>query len=94
MGYLISHYYEGGTEAQYRTVLAEVHPGDGLPPGQLYHAAGPTQDGWLIMAVWDSEESCAAFVRDTLMPGIGRVNGGFVGPPQERAAQIVTEVKA
>ena len=35
--------------------LEIVHPADGsLPAGQTYHVAGPTDDGWIIVAMWDS----------------------------------------
>ena len=42
------------TKAQYEASLAAVHPGDGLPAGQLYHAAGPSAGGWTIVALHDS----------------------------------------
>ena len=41
MAYLITHFWPGATEAQYRATVAVVHPPGGLPEGQLYHAAGP-----------------------------------------------------
>ena len=52
MSFLITHFYEGGTDEQYRVVLDAVHPGGKLPAGQHYHAAGPADGGWLIAAVW------------------------------------------
>ena len=45
--FLITHFYQGGTAEQYRAVLDAAHPDGALPPGQLYHAAGPTDGGWL-----------------------------------------------
>ncbi len=42
MAYLLTHFWPGGTEEQYRATLGVVHPADGLPEGQLSHAAGPT----------------------------------------------------
>ena len=94
MAYVISHFYEGGTEAQYQAVIDAVHPSTGLPAGQLHHLAGPAEDGWLIVAIWDSKSSFDAFVQDTLMPALQKgVDGGFAGPPQERAAEVANEVK-
>ena len=55
MAYMLSHFYEGGTSEQYETTLDAVHPAGGLPDGQVYHAAGPTDGGWLVVAVWDSK---------------------------------------
>lgn len=87
MAYLMSHFWPGGTEEQYRATLAAVHPADGLPAGQLYHAAGPTEGGVLIAAVWDSKESADRFVREVLMPNMP-VDGGFTGRPEERVAEV------
>jgi hypothetical protein len=38
VAYLITDFFAGGT-------------GGALPPGQTYHAAGPTEGGWLVAAV-------------------------------------------
>jgi hypothetical protein len=37
MAYLMTHFWPGATEEQYRASLAVVHPPDGLPAGQIYH---------------------------------------------------------
>lgn len=92
MTYLISHFYEGGTEEQYRATLKAVHPADGLPPGQVYHAAGPSEGGWLVVAVWDSQESSDRFVEQTLMPALPQIEGGFAGIPQQRTADVANLV--
>lgn len=92
--YIISHYYEGGTKDQYDAVLRAVHPGDGLPQGQLHHFAASTGDGFLVVAVWDSKESNDTFIQDTLMPALPTVQGGFANPPQERSGEILNLVNA
>jgi hypothetical protein len=89
MSYLQTHFWPGGTEEQYRVTLAEVHPLGGLPDGQVYHAAGPTEGGILIAAVWDSKEHADRFVSEKLMAAMP-LDGGLVGPPEERAAQVAT----
>lgn len=94
MAYLITHFYEGGTAEQYQTVLDAAHPTGGLPRGQTYHAAGPTEGGWLIAAVWDSKDSFDRFVSETLMPALSNTANGFAGPPQERSAEIANLVTA
>src|SRR5712692_4326283 len=55
----ITHYFKGGTKEQYDNTVKVVHPngGKGLPPGQTYHAAGPTADGFLVVAMWDTKAS-------------------------------------
>ena len=87
MSYLLTHFWPGGTEDQYRTTLAAVHPSDGLPAGQISHAAGPTEGGFLIAVLWDSKESSDRFLSETLMPAMP-VEGGFEGQPEERGAEV------
>ena len=94
MAYLISHFYDGGNAGQYEATIAVVHPHGGLPAGQLYHAAGPCDGGWLVAAVWDSKASCDRFVTETLLPELPKVVGGFAGPPQERAAEVANLITA
>lgn len=94
MAYLITHFYPGGTEAQYRATVSAVHPAGGLPTGQSYHAAGPTEGGFLIAAVWDSKATFERFLEQTLLPALPKISGGFAGPPQERTCEIANLVTA
>jgi hypothetical protein len=88
MAYLLTHFWPGATEDQYRASVAVVHPPDGLPEGQTFHAAGPTEGGFLITAVWDSKEHSDRFVSEVLLPAMP-VEGGFEGRPEERGAEVV-----
>jgi hypothetical protein len=88
MAYLLTHFWPGATEDQYRASVAVVHPPDGLPEGQTFHAAGPTEGGFLITAVWDSKEHSDRFVSEVLLPSMP-VEGGFEGRPEERGAEVV-----
>jgi hypothetical protein len=87
MTYLMTHFWPGATEEQYRTSLETVHPAGGLPDGQIYHAAGPTDGGILIAAVWDSKESADRFVAEVLIPSMP-VEGGMPGRPEEHVAEV------
>jgi hypothetical protein len=87
MPYLLTHFWPGGTEEQYRATLGAVHPADGLPDGQLSHAAGPTEGGYLIAVLWDSKASSDRFLSETLIPSMP-VEGGFDGQPEERGAEV------
>jgi hypothetical protein len=89
MAYMLTHFFEGGTEDQYRTALAAAHPADGLPPGQIYHAAGPAEGGWLVITVWTDKATCDAFIGGTLVPALRSTQGVFAEPPQERSAEVV-----
>jgi len=87
VAFLLTHFWPGGTDDQYRTMIAKVHPADGLPDGQIYHVAGPTDGGYLIAAVWDSKESSDRFVSNVLLASLP-VAGGFEGQPEERVAEV------
>ncbi len=87
MALLMTHFYPGGTAEQYEVVLNAVHPDGRLPSGQYSSAAGPTDGGWLISAVWESKEALDLFVTNTLMPALAGVQGGFESAPEERLAE-------
>ena len=86
MAFILTHFWPGATEQQYRDEVAAVHPKGGLPKGQLHHAAGAVDGGVLIVAIWDSKESSDRFVADVLMAHVPEP-GGFSGKPEERAAE-------
>jgi hypothetical protein len=96
MAYGIVHKFAGGTKEQYDASIAAVHPeGGGLPKGQLFHAAGPSADGWTVVAIHDSQESWEEFRDNTLMPHMAAgIPGGFTAPPEETAFAVDTEVRA
>lgn len=90
MAYGITHFFPGGTKPQYEASIAAVHPSrDKLPAGQIFHAAGPAEGGWLIVAVHDSKQSWETFRDKILMPKMqAGIVGGFASPPQERAFEV------
>ena len=92
MAYAIVHFFPGGTKEQYEASIAAVHPSDGsLPAGQTFHAAGPSEGGWSIIAVHDSQESWETFRDNTLMPTMqAGIDGGFTAPPEETAIDLHT----
>jgi hypothetical protein len=89
----IVHRFPGGTKDQYDAGIARVHPADGsLPAGQTYHAAGATDDGWLVVALWDSKESYERFRDETLLPGLQALgDAAFPTPPQSTEFEIHNE---
>ena len=94
MAYGVVHFFPGGTQDQYEASIAAVHPADGLPAGQIFHAAGSSPGGWTIMAVHDSQESWEQFRDDVLVPTMqAGIPGGFASPPQETAVDLVNVVQ-
>ena len=91
MAYGVVHFFPGGTREQYEASIAAVHPADGLPAGQTFHAAGASQGGWTIMAVHESQESWEEFRDGVLMPRMqAGIPGGFTSPPQETPVDLYT----
>ena len=69
-----------------------AHPGGKLPSGQQYHAAGPSEGGWLVVAVWNSKSDYDTFMTGTLIPALGATPGAFTSPPEERSAEVTNLV--
>jgi hypothetical protein len=90
MAYGVVHQFAGGTKDQYEASIAAVHPSDGsLPEGQIFHAGGPSEGGWTIVAVHDSQESWERFRDETLMPHMAKgIPGGFTAPPHETVFEV------
>ena len=89
----IVHRFPDGNKDQYEAGIARVHPSDGsLPEGQTYHAAGATDDGWIVVALWDSRESYERFRDETLLPGLQALgDAAFPTPPQSTEFEIHNE---
>jgi len=96
MTYGVIHEFKGGTKDQYEASIGAVHPADGsLPAGQVSHVAGPSADGWTIVAMHDSKESWETFRNSTLMPRMQQgIPGGFTELPQETVFEVLNEVRA
>jgi hypothetical protein len=90
MAFGIIHHFPGGTKENYEASIAAVHPSrDKLPDGQIFHAAGPSQGGWTIVAVHESKESWEKFRDNVLVPRLqAGVEGGFPTPPQETEIEV------
>jgi hypothetical protein len=92
MSYGVIHFFPDGTREQYDASIAAVHPSaTELPAGQIFHAAGPSEGGWTIMAVHDSRDSWETFRNDILVPRMqAGIDGGFTNPPEETEVELVT----
>jgi hypothetical protein len=89
MSYLLTHFWPGGTEEQYRAPVAAAAKAAGGSQPETFHAAGPTEGGFLIAATYESKAVCDDFIENTLLP-LMPIEGGLVGPPEERGAEIVS----
>ena len=62
-----------GAREHYEAVVARTRLRDDPPPGLIVHAAGPTDDGWRIVAVWESEDDMARFRDERLLPAVANL---------------------
>jgi quinol monooxygenase YgiN len=70
--------FPGGSQEEYDAVARELGPvGESVAgvPGLLFHAAGPTADGWRVIDCWESQEALDRFRQEQLMPAMQRVGG-------------------
>lgn len=90
MAYGVVHFFPGGTREQYEASIAAVHPSrDQLPAGQIYHAAGPSEGGWTVVAIHDTKEHWEQFRDNILLPRMQQgIAGGFTAPPEEQAFEV------
>ena len=98
MAYLLTHFWPGGTEAEYRATVAAATDAAGGTLPESFHAAGPTDGGFLIAAVYESKEASDRFVQrdadaadaDRRRPGRaagGTRRGDRLGEPETEAGR-------
>jgi hypothetical protein len=88
LAYVLTHFWPGGTEEEYRVTIAAVTKAAGGQVPELFHAAGPSDGGILIVGVYESKEVSDRFIGETLMP-LMPIDGGLVGPPQAHSAEAI-----
>ena len=86
MPIVMVHDSPGGTQEQYEAVADRLTGGRGLGStedwpveGILSHVAGPTDGGWCVVDVWESEE---AFQRFGELIGPLLAEAGMPGEPR------------
>jgi hypothetical protein len=59
-------------------------------PGRIYHVAGPAQDGWMVVDVWESTELFEQFLAEKLIP-VARKVGFFASLPESFEVYNIVE---
>ncbi|MDX6647925.1 MAG: hypothetical protein QOK40_3652 [Miltoncostaeaceae bacterium] len=64
----------GGTQANYDAVIARMDLQNNPPEGCLVHMAGPTEGGWRVVDVWESQDHFDRFVSERLAAALQAEN--------------------
>ena len=75
MAVVIVNEIEGGNQDFYEQVNPKVMPDGKLPDGCQLHIAGPIDNGWRVITVWDSDEHFQQFRDEKLIPALREVGG-------------------
>jgi len=74
--------FPGGTQAQYDAVHSKMNVDADPPAGMIFHSAGPIDDGWGVIDVWESRDAFDAFAGGRLQTALGELgDDAFQGPP-------------
>ena len=72
------------TSDMYDAVSAKTMPGGQLPEGCQLHVAGPFEQGWRVITVWDEAEQFHRFREERLLPTLRERSGGSEDRPADR----------
>lgn len=82
----------GMTADQYDQIIKKLEEKDaGNPAGRSYHVAGPTDGGFRVVDVWDSQEEFNTFMQNSLGPIFGEMG---LQPPTMSTWQVHNTIKA
>jgi hypothetical protein len=70
MAVVVVNEIEGGNVELYDSVNPKVMPDGNLPDGCQLHIAGPIENGWRVISVWDSDEKFQQFRNEKLIPAM------------------------
>lgn len=77
------HVTPGITKEQAVAVIAPIHDQLKVYPGFIAEAAGPTQDGYQVTQVWESQEAHERWLREVVVPAMQRAGMDQPLPPPQ-----------
>ena len=80
MAVVVSAVAPGLTSEMYDEISKRSMPGHRLPDGCLVHIAGPVEQGWRVITVWESQDAFQHFREENLLPAVKEL-AGEQGPP-------------
>ena len=75
---------QGGNAAMDQRLMQELGVQDAPAAGVLARFAGPTDSGYRIITVWESEEAFRSFQRERLLPTLERMGIDTTGAASSR----------
>jgi hypothetical protein len=79
MAILVIAELQGGDAALEARMTEELGLQDDPAPGSIARFAGPVDNGWRVITVWESEEAFQIFARERLMSAFERMR---ISPPK------------
>jgi hypothetical protein len=70
----------GITQEAFDAAHDHINPDRSVPPGMLFHASGPIEDGWGIIDFWESRADFDAF-QQQIEAGMAAAGVQMQGPP-------------
>ena len=70
----------GVSQEQFDIAHDHINPDRSAPPGLLFHASGPIDDGWGVIDFWESREDFDAF-QSQIEAGMGASGIELEGAP-------------
>jgi len=75
--------FPGGNEKHHRAIVEALGASYEDCPGRVLFAAGPVEDGWQIVQVFESEGALDRFVQEHLGAAFAQVGDrGYPAPPE------------
>jgi hypothetical protein len=93
MAVVIVNEIEGGNQDFYEQVNPKVMPEGKLPDGCEVHIAGPTDNGWRVITVWESEDRFNDFRNEKLIPALKEAGGDERVAPSIKASPVYRLLK-
>lgn len=78
----------GGTAEFYDSICAKIDFPEQIPDGLISHCAFPTETGWTVCDIWQSEQALTEFNESRLYAAMAQTAEEFGFDPSTTAAQV------
>jgi hypothetical protein len=86
--------FVGGTQEQYDAIHSHMDIDSNPPEGMIFHSAGPIDEGWGVIDVWESSEAFDRFAQERLGPAAQELGDrAFPSQPERRDFPVYNYTK-